>query len=178
MVSLSLAPLVSGVAMRARWVPSAWVLPLLLVLSACATPPLAPVQDPAVSPSAAAAGGTIGAMQIWGGVVVEVRNLEDATWIQVVSYPLRGQEPRTGGTTDGRFLLTVPGFLDPVDHRVGRWLTARGRISGFEDGRIGEVPYRFPVLEVEQLHLWPDGPAGEPRGWGGVRFGIGIGIGL
>jgi outer membrane lipoprotein len=117
-------------------------------------------------------------MQLWGGVIVEVRNLEDSTWIEVVSYPLRRQQPLSGGITDGRFLLRAPGFLDPVDHRVGRRLTARGRISGFEDGRIGEVLYRFPVLEVDELHLWPDGPDVERGGWGGVRFGIGIGIGL
>ena len=165
--------------MSVRTVPSAWVLlPLLFVLSACAALPLAPVQDPVVSPSAAAAAGTTGATQLWGGVIVEVRNLADSTWIEVVSYPLHRQQPLIGGTTNGRFLLRAPGFLDPLDHRVGRALTARGRISGFEDGRIGEVAYRFPVLSAQEIHLWPDRPAGAARGWGGVRFGIGVGIGL
>lgn len=164
--------------MSVRAVPPAWVLPLLLVVSACAAPPLASVQDPFVSPSVAAARGAIGATQLWGGVIVEVRNLEDSTWIEVVSYPLHRQQPLTSGMTNGRFLLRAPGFLDPLDHRVGRPLTARGRISGFEDGRIGEVAYRFPVLSADEIHLWSDSPAGAARGWGGVRFGIGIGIGL
>jgi outer membrane lipoprotein len=165
--------------MRGRLARSVGMVALLFVVSGCATAPLSPVAGRVISPSAAAAEGVTGEVQLWGGVIVAVRNLEDSTWIEVVSYPLRRQQPRAGVMTNGRFLLRAEGFLDPLDYRAGRRLTARGPVTGVEDGKIGEVGYRFPVLAAEELHLWPDGPTGgEQRGWGNVRFGIGIGIGL
>ncbi|TVP79828.1 Slp family lipoprotein [Thioalkalivibrio sp.] len=161
---------------RARWL----FVPLVaLGLGACATPPLAP-PDPAevqVTPRAAVIEGLPSAEQLWGGVIVGLHNRVDYTMLEVVSYPLRNQEPRTSRMTDGRFRLEVRDFLDPVDYRTGRRITARGPVERTEVGRIGEVEYVFPVMFASELYLWPEvaAPARRP---GGVTFGIGIGIGL
>jgi outer membrane lipoprotein len=159
--------------------PLGWLTALLLILglAGCATPPLTPAPGPEVTPRAAVLDALPVAEQVWGGVIVRVENLPDQTRLEVVSYPLRNQEPQTGRMTDGRFLLEVPGFLDPVDHRTGRRITARGLVERTEAGRIGEVDYVFPVLVASEVHLWPETPVG-PRDTGRVRFGIGIGIGL
>jgi len=95
--------------------------------------------------------------------------------LEVVSYPLRRQDPQTRQANTGRFRLEVEGFLDPLDYRAGRRVTAVGSVTRLEEGRIGELDYNFPLLEAYSLHLWPDPPPAEP---GRVRFGIGIGIGL
>lgn len=163
--------------MRLRHGP--WLLVLLLAvgLAGCATPPLAPAPGPEVTPREAVSEALPATEQVWGGVIVRAENLPDVTRLEVVSYPLRNQEPQTGRMTDGRFLLEVPGFLDPVDYRTGRRITARGDVERTEAGRIGEVDYAFPVLVAEEVHLWPD-EAVRGRDPGRVRFGIGIGIGL
>lgn len=161
-----------------------WRFPLIalmvLGLGACATPPLAPPDPlgPQVTPRAAAAAiEPPPTEQLWGGVIVGLQNRSDHTRIEVVSYPLRRQEPLTERMTNGRFLLEVSGFLDPLDHRSGRRITARGPVSRTETGWIGEVKYLFPVMDAREYHLWPEGAPRE-RGSSAVRFGVGIGIGL
>jgi outer membrane lipoprotein len=152
----------------------------LLVLGAvaCATPPLAaPGPGPSVIPRDVVTTGLPPTEQLWGGVIVGLDNRADHTLLEVVSYPLRNQEPRTSSMTDGRFRLEVRGFLDPVDYRTGRRITARGPVQRREAGRIGEVDYVFPVMVASELYLWPEVAAPERRS-GGVTFGIGIGIGL
>jgi outer membrane lipoprotein len=159
--------------------PLGWLVALVLILGlgGCATPPLAPAPGPEVDPRAAVTEALPAAEQVWGGVIVRVENLPEHSRLEVVSYPLRNQEPQTSRMTNGRFLLEVPGFLDPMDYRTGRRITARGLVERTEDGSIGEVDYVFPVLVASEVHLWPVAPVGQ-RDSGGVRFGIGIGIGL
>ena len=165
--------------MPQRWVRRLFLPLALLGLGACATPPLA-TPDPAgpqITPRAAVVEGLPSTEQLWGGVIVGVQNRVDDTLLEVVSYPLRNQEPQTARMTDGRFRLEVGGFLDPVDYRNGRRITARGSVQRTEAGRIGEVDYVFPVMVASDLYLWP-GVAAPERRSGGVSFGIGIGIGL
>lgn len=174
LLGASVAPLV---AVMKRGLPGLAALLIVAGLAGCATPPLAPTSGPAMVPRAVAVDNLPAGEQLWGGVIVRIDNLQELTRLEVVSYPLRQQEPQTGRMTDGRFLLEVPGFLDPVDFRTGRRVTARGLVERTEAGRIGEVDYVFPVLVASEVHLWPDPPA-RGRDSGRVQFGIGIGIGL
>lgn len=151
---------------------------LPVFLAACASGPLEAPDDPAVQvePRAVTGDSLPPDEQVWGGVIARVDNRAEATFIEVVGYPLSRQEPQTRQSTIGRFRLRVEGFADPVDYRAGRRVTGVGTVTGVEDGRIGELDYVFPVLEAHSVHLWPEP---EPaRSSGGVRFGIGIGIGL
>jgi len=180
MGSVPLASLAQGLVMMFRcW--TRWPLVSLLVLGAvaCATPPLAaPGPGPSVIPRDVVTTGLPPTEQLWGGVIVGLDNRADHTLLEVVSYPLRtSQEPLTGRMTDGRFRLEVRGFLDPLDYRTGRRITARGLVQRTEAGRIGEVEYVFPVMVASDLYLWPEVPAADWRP-GGVSVGIGIGIGL
>ncbi|WP_051074977.1 Slp family lipoprotein [Thioalkalivibrio sp. ALJ16] len=151
---------------------------LPFVLAACATGPLEAPADSAgqVEPRAVTADRLPADEQVWGGVIARVDNRADATVIEVVGYPLSRQEPQTRQSTTGRFRLRVEGFADPVDYSSGRRITAVGTVSGVEEGQIGQSDYSFPVLEARSVHLWP--LPEPPRSSGGVRFGIGIGIGL
>ncbi|AGA31958.1 outer membrane lipoprotein Slp [Thioalkalivibrio nitratireducens DSM 14787] len=154
------------------------VLLLSVVVAACATLPLpVPEAGTQVTPRQAVEIGQPVHAQLWGGVIVGVDNRSDHTLLEVVGYPLRNQEPRTDRMTHGRFRVQVAGFLDPLDYRVGRRITAYGPVERTEAGHIGAVEYVFPVMVGTAVQLWPE-PEVRDRRSGGVTFGIGIGIGL
>mgnify|MGYP001039792037 CR=1 FL=1 len=158
-----------------------WWLPMsfLLFLAGCATGPRfdAGGVDADLTPVAAVrdAGVPAGTRVLWGGVIVHARNLADVTEFEVLGYPLdRGQGPATTRMPQGRFLAHVPGYLETVDFEPGRRLTVTGRIEGTVSGKVGESPYLYPLVAVEEFHLWPreqvtPAPAGP-------RFNIGIGV--
>lgn len=116
---------------------------------------------------------------LWGGTIVNSTNLEDATRLEVLAYPLDGsQRPRTSAEPNGRFLAIEQGYLETVDYRQGRVITVKGSLQEIREGEIGEADYTYPVVQCDQLYLWPEENRVEDRGWGGVNFGIGIGIGF
>lgn len=120
-----------------------------------------------------------GTVVTWGGVIASMRNQQDATEIEVIAYRLDDcGKPATSGPGLGRFIARHSGFLEPTDHRIGRRVSATGRIGQARDGRIGEAPYRFAVLDGAVVHLWPDETTGGETGWMPVpRPWISIGVG-
>lgn len=113
---------------------------------------------------------------VWGGKILDVRNLADETEVQVVAYPLdRAQRPQQSAPTQGRFILVLPGFVEPYDFPPGRFVTVRGRIEGSRMRRIGDADRLYPALRREDLHLWP---VNFPRERSRVSFGIGVGVGV
>lgn len=99
----------------------------------------------------------------WGGTIASVENRRDETWVDVVARPLAsdGSPQVSDSPAMGRFLAQVPGFLDPAVYSTGREVTVRGTFTGIEIRSIGEFPYRYPVVRVQQHYLWPLAP--EPR---------------
>jgi len=100
----------------------------------------------------------------WGGTIIAVRNRQRTTEIEILSRPLdsrgrpRGKEPGTG-----RFIALLTGFADPAEYPEKRLLTVTGRLERLEPRPIGEYPYSYPVVMVEQSHLWPKPtPQGPP----------------
>lgn len=111
---------------------------------------------------------------LWGGMILSSKNLKDTTELEVLAYPLApDQEPDPGKPPLGRFLAVQGGFLETADFAQGRNITIRGTLDGIRTGQIGEADYRYPLVRISQIHLWPlQTEAAEPR----VRFGIGVGI--
>ena len=130
-----------------------------LLLGACATP-LDPVRDAQVEPVAVAAVQAEPARfrhtrVRWGGTIVAVRNEPATTVIEVLSRPLKPSgAPALDMPGTGRFHARIPEFLDPSEYGEGRWLTVVGAVSGAEEGRVGEYPYVFPLVDVEHYRLW------------------------
>jgi len=95
----------------------------------------------------------------WGGTILRVRNRKQTTEIEVLSRPLgargRPQEKEPG---TGRFIALLAGFIDPAEYPEQRSLTVTGYPKRAETRPIGEYPYSYPVVAVEQLHLWPQPP--------------------
>ncbi len=112
-----------------------------------------------------------------GGYVIETRNLPGKTLILVLQSPLGyRKEPAAESSSKGRFIVSVPGFIDPAIYRPGRKVTVAGTISGKDVRPLGEVEYTYPVITKKEIYIWPEERSvlSEPR----VRFGVGIGIGF
>lgn len=97
----------------------------------------------------------------WGGVITQVENKRDRTWVEVVSRELDSHgEPISGSRSDGRFIASFPGFIDPIVYGAGQRLTVAGTIKGESTRPIGEYSYTFPIVTVSTSYLW--GAEAEP----------------
>lgn len=150
----------------------------MLALVACAAPVFKDAAPAAVSPAEVAIGPAHhqGADVVWGGKILDVRNLANQTEIQVVAYPLdRAQRPQQSAPTQGRFIVLVDGFAEPLDYPPGRFVTVKGRVDGTRIRRIDDADREYPALRRDALHLWP---VNFPRERSRVSFGIGVGVGI
>ena len=99
----------------------------------------------------------IGKTVRWGGVIAKVENLPDATMIEMVDFPLRSYaRPRVSNQSMGRFRVYIDGFIDPVVFEKGRSVPFTGKITGYEEGMVGERKYVFPTLKPSGYHLWKE----------------------
>ncbi len=98
----------------------------------------------------------IGKQVRWGGTILKVENKTDHTDVLVLGRTLsRNGEPPEEGAVEGRFIARFSGFVDPAQLPEGRKLTVRGSVLGVEIHKVGDYPYRYPVVEVTAWHLWP-----------------------
>ncbi len=149
------------------------------LLAGCATGPGFAVDgvDTHLTPSAASRldADTRDSRVLWGGRILQVEPGAGHTTLEVVSFPLRNnQRPDANRGSEGRFLVHFPGYLEPEDYQAERLITVVGTIVEIRTGKVGEADYRYPVVRVDDLHLWPEqrDRLAEPQ----VRFGVGIGI--
>lgn len=146
-----------------------------LLLVACSSAPKFNTEavESGLTPRQAAGETTLqrGKKVLWGGMIVTSNNLEGRTAIEVLAYPLDGNHfPQTDQPPYGRFMLLHEGYLETVDYAPGRLISAVGRFEGTRSGRIGQSEYLYPLMQAEQLHLWPR------NGKGNTRFHFGIGV--
>ena len=115
-----------------------------------------------------------GKTMLWGGTILDTRNLKEITQIEILAYPLNSNyRPQLENKPLGRFIINHPGYLEPTTYAQGRQLTVLGKVSGSQSGKVGESLYTYPVISGEQLHLWL--PSSE-RSRTSVHFGVGIGL--
>ena len=147
----------SGVIAKSRL---GWLLAATCVLmSACATPVFRNVGNiTAILPSDVqqSAERYLGNEVVWGGRIIGVANREQATEVEVIGYPLhRAQHPLPDAPTVGRFIIVLPGFVEPFDYPAGRHLSVHGRISGTRPGQVEEHEYLYPLLQAREVYVWP-----------------------
>lgn len=149
-----------------------------LTLVGCAAP-IPPPSGP--TPAEVRASGITRSEVHWGGQIVKVDNQRDRTLIEVLSLPLDSHgEPRTDQRPQGRFIVDKSGFLEPNEYAPGSLIEVRGRLDGFADGKVGDSPYRYPVVVGERLKLWASSAGGGSAGsdfWDRFRIGVGSGGG-
>ncbi|RME63717.1 MAG: Slp family lipoprotein [Nitrospirae bacterium] len=106
-----------------------------------------------------------------GGEILQLQNRKDGTYIEVLQRQLSSYgRPIIESKTLGRFMVLSKEFLDPAVFKKGKLLTVVGKVSGTIRGTIGEVEYRYPLIEATNLYLL------ERRS--GPSVGVGIGFGF
>ena len=97
-----------------------------------------------------------GARVILGGEILATAPKAGETEIEVLSRRLdSGDAPERSDSSSGRFLVRMPGFLDPAVYARGRRVTVLGTVAGAEARPVGELPYVYPVIAAERIKLWP-----------------------
>jgi len=151
-----------------------------LLAAGCATTDStcrAPIGDRSVTPAVAAADPSrVGQRVTWGGTLVEARNLEDSTELEMIGYPLDAcGRPRVSDSAIGRFIIVRAGYMETAPLRAGQPITATGTILTTREGQVGDAFYRFPLLADPSPIVWADEPA--PVAGGRTRPWISIGVG-
>jgi outer membrane lipoprotein len=122
-----------------------------------------------------------GRVLVLGGEVLKAKRLRAGTEIEVLQLPLDGEEKpsRDRQQSQGRFLALQQEFLDPATVGEGRWVTLVGEVSGAKTHRLDDMEYRYPMLILKHLHVWPVQSYGQrqPGPSIGVFGGMGIGGG-
>ena len=133
---------------------------LLALITACASQVPVAIREPItgapdVQGARAASTELIGKRVRWGGVIANVENRKQDTWIVLVDRPLnRFGRPDDSDKSGGRFIARIPGFLDPVTYEKQREMTVTGVLAESITRAIGDFPYRYPVVDVDTYYLW------------------------
>lgn len=94
---------------------------------------------------------------VWGGRIIETVNFDDSTEMLVLALPLNtGNVPRIEQNSVGRFVVRVPGYLEPLDYAPGRYVSLAGSLAGWTGAwRSDGVAVELPLVHSGQVHLWP-----------------------
>lgn len=113
---------------------------------------------------------------LWGGMLITTINQESGTQLEVLAYPLReNQIPDTKQKAIGRFLVIQNAYLEPLDYSPTRLITVAGKISEIHEGEVGSAEYLYPMIEADQMHLWPKNKLfNKPR----INFSVGAVFGF
>ncbi len=93
----------------------------------------------------------------WGGIITQVVNHEQETWIEILALDLKSNAKPLSNRmkSTGRFIAKVSQFLDPEIYQDGLSITVVGELAKQIEGKIGEYNYDYPVVQVSNHHLWP-----------------------
>jgi len=96
---------------------------------------------------------------ILGGFILAVENLSDQTHITVLQTPLNwGDEPKARDHSEGRFIITHKGFLDPEVYRKDRKITVAGIVKSLVVKKTGTISYTYLNIISRDIYLWPEYP--------------------
>lgn len=115
-----------------------------------------------------------GARVIVGGDILSTQPKPGETEIELLARRLRDDDsPERSDRSPGRLLLRSADFLDPAVYAAGRRISVIGTVTGVEERKVGELPYRYPVIAVERIRLWPQEVAeyGPYYPWGAWPYG-------
>jgi outer membrane lipoprotein len=110
----------------------------------------------------------------WGGVIAEVDNQQNASLVQVLSYPLNSYgRPMLDEKPQGRFVIKSTQFLDPLVYSKNSEVTVAGQLTGTIDRTIGKKTMTLPLVSSTTLYLWPVYTYSDYYGYGGYGYPYG-----
>lgn len=119
----------------------------------------------------------IGQSVRWGGKIIEVKNFQDYSQIQLVQFPLnRRGRPIETDESQGRFFVRSNAFLDPEIFKVGTMLTVNGEVVDKATLKVDQKDLVLPVVTIADTQRWPTHSAsGRPynpkHDWPFVGYG-------
>jgi outer membrane lipoprotein len=109
---------------------------------------------------------------MWGGKVITTQAKHKTAEVVVLQLGLGNQHrPLDNDQSQGRFIIQSSQFLDPAIYPQGTLITVVGPVTGSTLRKIGEMEYRYPVIEMGEIKKWKPGADASPR----FHFGVGIG---
>ncbi len=114
----------------------------------------------------------VGQKVMLGGLIVETRNFDGYSVIEAVQVDLdcfgylKGEKD-----THGRVIFRQSEYVESMIFKQGREVTVGGTVRGVQQGKVGESPYTFLVIDVEEIQLWESLDAnyyGYPYYWNGT----------
>ena len=119
-----------------------------------------------------------------GGEVLTAKRLKDGTRLEVLQLPLDspGDPTRDLTASQGRFYAIQKEFLDPATIPTHTRVTLIGEITGATPGKLDEMDYTYPTVDIKSLRMWPKaepaspiyrpyyGPYWAPYWWGPYRY--------
>ena len=107
-----------------------------------------------------------GKVVLWGGVIIESKNLKEGTQVVVLEKDLNSWgRPKESDESQGRFIVFQSGYLDTSIYRRDREITVAGEITGKKVLPIDEIEYTYPVLSPREIHLWSEEKKAEYPYW-------------
>jgi outer membrane lipoprotein len=113
----------------------------------------------------------------WGGKIIDVKNEQSYSQIQLVQFPLnRYGRPVESNESQGRFLVRSNEFLDPEIFTNGSMLTVYGKITDKATLKVDQKTLTLPVIDIIDSQRWPvNSASGRPynpkHDWPFVGFG-------
>jgi outer membrane lipoprotein len=92
-----------------------------------------------------------------GGYILEIKNFADESIVKVLQAPLGfREEPKSKDHSEGRFIVSKKGFLDPEVYSKDRKITVAGTIVGTVVEKIDGSLYKYLKIESREIYLWPE----------------------
>ncbi len=114
----------------------------------------------------------VGETVMLGGRILDIRTSEERSEIMVLQMPLdHWNAPIQEDLSEGRFLVFMERFLDPMLYNKGKLMSMVGVVRGSEIRAIGQYEYSFPTIDAMEIKLWLQDDTYVPS----IRLGIGVG---
>jgi starvation-inducible outer membrane lipoprotein len=57
-------------------------------------------------------------------------------------------------TTQGRFIILAPGYIDKLVYKAGTGITVAGKVEGVEFVKIGELKYPYVLITPTEMKIF------------------------
>lgn len=98
----------------------------------------------------------LGRTVVLGGSIISVQQEGAETVVEVLQRPLGHHlQPEMGDETEGRFLARINLAGKETQLEPKREITVAGKVTDEETRPLDRTTYTYPVIQVEEYHLWP-----------------------
>ncbi len=91
----------------------------------------------------------------WGGTLLNLKNTENQSTLQILSYPLTyNGRPDTLAEPEGRFIVKTTEFIDPGYYTKDSEITVAGLLTTQNEYLVDQKSLNLPVIEQPQIYRW------------------------